>query len=245
MAYLPGSHQSEQGPCGLRGGRGCTLEALIVESITDSILAPAAVLILDRDQPGHGLANRGILVVDLGGVERAQHRPRAVNVVHPPAAIPAPLRKLGPAQIGNARREHLAALRGLAKLGQHRDAAGGNVFGRRIEQRAVIGEWNIVEIIFEIVDVEGGPAAIAALHALDPFAAARDRGIVFMAPGSVPRAIHRHYHNGGVVEVPIVGIFLLEGPATRSNLGPPHYPRAPALHQPPWPRTSPALFGVS
>src|SRR5258707_13955672 len=84
-------------------------------------------------------------------------------------------------QTGTARREHLAALRGLAELGQHRDAAGGNVLGRRIEQRAVIGVRNIVEIIFEIVDVEGGPAAITALHALDPFAAARDRGIVFMA----------------------------------------------------------------
>ena len=46
----------------------------------------------------------------------------------------------------------------------------------------MIGERDVVEILFEIVDVEGGPAAIAALHALDPLAAARDRLVVFMAP---------------------------------------------------------------
>src|SRR5260370_16632893 len=119
MPYLPRSHQSKQGPCRLRGGRGSTLEALIVESITGSILAPAAVLILDRDQPGHGLANRGVLVVDLDGIERAQHRPRAVNVVHPPSAIPRSLRKLGPAQIGNSRREHLAPSPPLPHLPHH------------------------------------------------------------------------------------------------------------------------------
>src|SRR3979490_1954543 len=99
MPDLPRCHQSKQGPCRLRGGRGSTLEPLIVESVTGGILAPAPVLILDRYQPIHGLADRGVLVVHADGVKRAQCRPGAVNVVHPPAAIPRPLRKLSPAQI--------------------------------------------------------------------------------------------------------------------------------------------------
>src|SRR5260370_34972853 len=174
MPDLPRRHQSKQGPCRLRGGGGSTLEPPIVEAITGGILAPAPILVLDRYQPVRSLADRGVLVVQPGGVECAQRGPRAINLVHPPAAIPRSLRNLGPTQISNPSRDCLAALRGLAKLGQHRDAAGSNVLGRRIEQRAVIGERNIVEIIFEIVDVEGGPAAVAALHALAPFAAAPD-----------------------------------------------------------------------
>src|SRR5713226_10433228 len=109
----------------------------------------------------------------------------------------------------------------------------------------MIGEGNIVEVIFEIVDVEGGPAAIAALHALDPFAATRDRGIVFMASGSAPRAIHRHDYDGGVVEVGIVGIVVLEGPAARSNLRPLHGPVALDIQHLLWQQPVKTLFGCS
>ncbi len=90
----------------------------------------------------------------------------------------------------------------------------------------MIGERNVVEIIFEIVDVEGGPAAIAALHALDPFAAAGDRDIIFRALRGAPRAIHRHHHDGGVVEVGIIGVVVLEGPAAGANIRPLHRPVA-------------------
>ncbi len=184
MPDLARCHQSKQGPCRLRGGGGGTLKSPVVEPVAGGILAPAAVLVLDRNQPVHRLADRRVLVVDARGIERAQHRPGAVDVVQPPAAIPRSLRKLGPAQIVDPGRDRLAAMSGLAELGQHRDAAGGDVLGRRIEQRAMIGERNVVEIIFEIVDVEGGPAAVAALHALDPLAAAGDRGHRILGFGS-------------------------------------------------------------
>src|SRR4030088_2496841 len=189
MPDLARCHQSKQGPCRLRGGRRGTLEPLIVESVAGRTLAPAAVLVLDRQQPVHGLADRRVLVAHAGGIERAQYRPGAVNVVQPPTAVPRPLSKLGPAQKCDPGRNRLAVLSGFTELTQHRDASGGDVLRWRIEQRAVIGERNIVEIIFEIVDVEGGPAAVAALHALTPFAAAGDRGIVFMALGRAPRAM--------------------------------------------------------
>ena len=157
---------------------------------------------------------------DAGRIERAQHRPCAVDVVEAPAAIPRSLSQLGAAQIGHAFSHRAAVSHGLAKLGQHRHAAGRDILGRRIEQRTMIGERNVVEIIFEIVDIERGPTAIAALHALDPLAAASDRCVVFMALASAPRAIHCHHHHRGVVEIGIVGIVVLEGPAAGANLWP-------------------------
>src|SRR5882672_7836927 len=99
MPDLACRHQSKQGPCRLRGGGGSALESLVVEPVTSGILAPAAVLVLDRQQPVGRLADRRVLMVYPCGVERTQHRPGAVDVVQPPAAVPRSLRKLGPAQI--------------------------------------------------------------------------------------------------------------------------------------------------
>ena len=77
----------------------------------------------------------------------------------------------------------------------------------------MVGERDVVEVIFEIIDVESRRAAVAALHALDPLAAAGDRGIVAVAPVGALGAIHRHHHDRGVVEVGIVVVVVLEGPA--------------------------------
>src|SRR6188472_1882156 len=105
MSHLARRHQSKQGPCRLRGGGGSPFETLIIESVADGILAPAAIRVLDRQQPVHGLAHRGVLMIDAGGVERAQYRPGTVDVVEAPAAIPGALRELGPAQIVDAIRD--------------------------------------------------------------------------------------------------------------------------------------------
>jgi len=55
-------------------------------------------------------------------------------------------------------------------LGQQGQTAPGEVRGRRIEQRAVIGERDVVEIVVGIVGIEGAEAAIPALQTDDPFA---------------------------------------------------------------------------
>ena len=165
-------------------------------------------------------------MIDAGGVERAQHRPGAVDVVHAPAAVPAALGKLGAAQIVDAARHRRAACRRLAELRQHRQAARGDVLGRRIEQRAVIGERDVVEIVIFVVGVERAPGAVLALHADDPFARARDRGVVVLAAGQVLHAVHRHGDDGGVVDVGIMRVGVLEGPAARADVGPPRDPVA-------------------
>ena len=119
--------------------------------------------------------------------------------------------------------------RRLAELGQHADAAGADVGGRRIEQRAMIGEGNVVEVVIDIVGIERRPAAIAALQALDPFDAARDGLVVGLpAPASAlaPRAVHRHDDDGGVVEIGIVRVAVLERPAAGTHVGPPLAPVA-------------------
>ena len=58
-----------------------------------------------------------------------------------------------------------------ADLRQERDAARGDVGGRRIEQRAVIGERDVVEVVVRVVGSNAPQPPFAALHADDPFRA--------------------------------------------------------------------------
>src|SRR2546423_1614798 len=75
----------------------------------------------------------------------------------------------------------------------------------------MIREWNIVQVVFEVVDVECGPATVTALHPLDPLLRAGDRGIVFLASAGAAGAIHRHPDDRGVIEGGIVVVVLFEG----------------------------------
>src|SRR5215471_13609567 len=82
----------------------------------------------------------------------------------------------------------------------------------------MIGEGNIVEIIVDVVDVVRRPAAIVALHALDPLHATID-GLVIAGTGPrPPRPVHGHDNHGGVIEVRIVWIGILESPTTWAHL---------------------------
>ena len=113
----------------------------------------------------------------------------------------------------------LAGGRRLAELAQHGKAAGGDVGGGRVEQRAVIGEGDVVEVVGGVVDVEGAPAAVGALHAEHPFPRPRDRPVVASRAGLAARAVHRHHDHGRVVEIDIVRVLVLERPATRPQVG--------------------------
>src|SRR5882724_13371512 len=113
MLDLARRHQSKQSPCRLRGGRRGSLKSLIIEPVTGRVLPPTPVGILDRHQPGDGLADNSVLVIHTDGIEGAQRGPGAVNIVKSPAAVPRPLRQLGSAQKIYPGSNRLAACRGL------------------------------------------------------------------------------------------------------------------------------------
>ena len=105
---------------------------------------------------------------------------------------------------------------------QEADAARRDIRGRRIEQRAMIGEGNVVEIVIGVVGIEGAPAAVAALHAHDPFRGSVDGAAI---AGAV-EAVERHRHHGGVVDIGIMRVGVLEGPAAGPHTRPPRRPVA-------------------
>src|SRR5947208_2762600 len=89
MIDLACRHQPEQRPGGLRGGTRRALVAAVVELVAGTVLAPAAVGILNTREPRDRLAQFRRAVLHPGSVERTQHRPGAVDVVHSPAPVPA------------------------------------------------------------------------------------------------------------------------------------------------------------
>ena len=89
--------------------------------------------------------------------------------------MPAAIALLGVLQIGDGPRNVRVIRRLASKLAQHRQAARADIGCRRIEQGAVIGKWNVVEVMIVVIRIEGAPAAVPALHAFDPLAAARNR----------------------------------------------------------------------
>ena len=84
----------------------------------------------------------------------------------------------------------------------------------------MVGEGDVVEVVVGVVGVEGGPAAVLALQADDPLARrGRWPRRSPRAPSAPPGAVHGHGHHGGVVEVGIVGVAVLEGPAAGAHVG--------------------------
>src|SRR5260370_7470288 len=77
-------------------------------------------------------------------------------------------------------------------------------------------------MIIDVVRVEGAPAAVPALHALDPLGGAINRGTV--AYGVV--AMHGERHHRAVVDIRIMRVGVLEGPAARPHIGAPLRPVA-------------------
>src|SRR5665213_3004586 len=238
-------HQPQKRPGGLRRIRHLALALRPVRPIGRAILAPAAILPLFRQQPGDGAANRRVARIDTRRVERAEYRPGAVDVIGAPAAEPRAFLRLHAPQIIEPRRQG-RFMRAVAELRQERHAARGDILGRRIEQRAVIGVGDVVQVIIFIVGVEGRPAAVAALHADQPFSRALDGIGVALVTG----AVQRHRHHRRIVEIGIMRVEILERPAAGPDIRPPHRPIAReiellARHQPiePLPRQELDLAG--
>ncbi len=184
-----------------------------------AVLAPTAIGTLLGQQPIDRAPDHRIGLAHAGGIERGEDRPGTIDVIGSPAAEPRAVRFLLATQIGNAGRE-----RGLiaAELAEQADATRRDIRARRIEQRAVIGEGDVVEIVVGVVDIEGSPAAIAALHADEPFRRAGDRFAIFRSV----QPVERQCHHRSIVEIGVMRIGVLERPTAGPKPGPRHGPIA-------------------
>src|SRR5436309_4535591 len=121
-------------------------------------LAPAAVAVLMALEPAHRALDVLVPGVHADRREPAQHRPRAVDVVHAPAAVPRPVVSLRVAQEIDRAPGGLEVLP-IAERAQELEPATGQVFRRRVEQRPVVGQRDVVQVEPLVVGVEGAPAA--------------------------------------------------------------------------------------
>src|SRR2546430_3789450 len=152
-ADLPGRKQPQQGPGTLVGSARRFSGCLLPVRVGVIALAPAAVGILPGYEPTHGAARGRIIRADARLRERSQYRPGTVDVVRAPATEPRAVRFLLLAQKGDCASEHRLVL-GTPDLRQHRHHAGGDIARGRIQQSAMIRDWNLVEVVMGVVDVE-------------------------------------------------------------------------------------------
>src|SRR5512135_2378213 len=88
----------------------------------------------------------------------------------------------------------------------------------------MIGKWNIVEVVVDVIDVERRPATVAALQAFHPLDATLDGLVVTTGSFNPAGSIHCHDNHGSVVEVRIMRVGILEGPTPRSYMRTPGGP---------------------
>src|ERR1700722_624398 len=222
---LARGEQREQRPRGLRGGGGALRRPVFWVVVRAQVLAPAAVRVLYRLKPGDRTADLRLMRLDPGGDQRGQHRPGAVQVVRAPPAEPRAVRLLVLQQPG-----HAAPARGLGgqPFGSERlHDVRGDVGARRVDDRAEVAERQLVNQLTGVVRVEGAPAAVLALHALEPAQAAPDRRAVAITALAQVDAAQREYDLGGVVGVGVVVVFELERPAARRGVRAAHLHTAP------------------
>ena len=117
----------------------------------------------------------------------------------------------------------------VAERAQELEPAAGQVFGRGIEQGAVIGERDVVEVETIVVGVERGPTAVLSLHAEEP-AEPTLLGRLRRAVVEPAHFVERHHHHRGVVEVRVEVVAVLERPAARLHVRPLHLPVARHQH---------------
>ena len=112
-----------------------------------------------RLEPAHRSLDELLARVGADRGEPAHHRPRAVDVVHAPAAVPGAVVALGAADDVERAIRRLE-VEAVAQHAEQLEAAPGQIFGGRVEQRAVVGERDVVQIDAVVVGVERRPAAV-------------------------------------------------------------------------------------
>src|SRR5262249_24931321 len=161
----------------------------------------ASIFVLNGSEPGGRAPDCLVFAIDAGRVERDEDRPGPVDVVHAPASVPAAVFFLVVAQEVETMRQR-SSVPG-AELSDHARAGRGAMGGRWIEQCTVIGERNVVQVIARIARIERAPAFIGALQTGYPFVTAVDGPAEVWLPthhAAARESIHRHHHDGGVVE---------------------------------------------
>src|SRR5262249_39735468 len=99
MPLVSSRHQPQHRPCRLGCAAPGSLVARIVQPVAGAVLSPAAIGVLDRNEPVDGLANLCSLWLDPDRIQAAEHRPGAVDIIDTPAPIPAAVLLLRAPQI--------------------------------------------------------------------------------------------------------------------------------------------------
>src|SRR5579862_9622149 len=120
MIRSPCGHQSQNRPGGLRRHGGRLLVAAVVEPIAIAAFAPAAVRVLNRDQPVRGTAHNRRVEIEAGTVQASEDRPRAIDIIYAPAAEPAAVFFLGPGEMVDGSPD-ARTVDGFAELREHAD----------------------------------------------------------------------------------------------------------------------------
>ena len=210
--------QSDHRPRGLRR-RADAAPAPGRVLVAETALAPSAVGVLHRLEPGDRRAESRARWIDANRAQTRKRRASAVNIVDAPTPPPrAVVLLLALEPSDRAARDRM--LGAVADRGHHLEHPAGQVGTGRVGGRlGVVGEGRVVEPGRIVVDIEGGETAVLRLHAHHPVRAAADRTLA--RGGIVGGGVREHHQDDrGVVHVGIPVVEKLEGPAAGLQVGP-------------------------
>ena len=189
--------------------------------VSEVVFAPAAIAALDALQPVHGTANGGIILGNVGRFITDQDGPGAIDVVGTPATEPGAIRFLFTSKILDGFCNDRCKLRALfLGFGEEHEAAAADVGGRRIQQGAMVGEGDVIQVVRRVVGIKSPPATAMRLHSGDPVTGSSQR----LGKLWVFRLQEGVSDDGRIVDIGVVGVFKLECPAAAFDVRPTNAP---------------------